>query len=107
MNVSIRTEGRRHYLIGDTYPYRAEIKAAGCNWDASAKAWWTGVRKVAEDLVAVLPTVVGGSGGQRAEGPGLRTLVKGKAEYKGRHYPFVTTWYGVKDGAQVARVLLV
>lgn len=51
-NITIQSEGRRHYLIGDTYPIRSEIKAAGCRWDGDRKAWWSGKREVAEGLVA-------------------------------------------------------
>ncbi len=51
-NIEIKSEGRRHYLIGDTYPIKNAIKAAGCNWDKDRGAWWTGKRDVAERLVA-------------------------------------------------------
>jgi hypothetical protein len=52
MSITIETRGRRHYLVGDTYPIRGAIKAAGCRWDAEAKAWWSGKRETAEALVA-------------------------------------------------------
>lgn len=52
MTIQIDTRGRRHYLVGDTYPVRAAIKDAGCKWDPDAKAWWTGKRETAEVLAA-------------------------------------------------------
>lgn len=52
MTIQIETRGRRHYLVGDTYPVRAAVKAAGCKWDGDARAWWTGKRETAERLVA-------------------------------------------------------
>lgn len=50
--ITIQSEGRRHYLIGDTYPIKNAIRGAGCNWDRDRGAWWTGKREVAEQLVA-------------------------------------------------------
>lgn len=51
-NIEIKSEGRRHYLVGDTYPIKNAIKAAGCNWDRDRYAWWTGKLEVAQKLVA-------------------------------------------------------
>ncbi len=50
--ITIQSEGRRHYLVGDTYPIKNAIRGAGCNWDRDRGAWWTGKREVAEQLVA-------------------------------------------------------
>lgn len=50
--ITIQTEGRRHYLVGDTYPIKSAIRAAGCKWDADKGAWWTGKRETAEALAA-------------------------------------------------------
>lgn len=52
MSITIETRGRRHYLIGNTYPIKGAIRAAGCKWDPEAGAWWTGKRETAEELVA-------------------------------------------------------
>ena len=52
MTITIETRGRRHYILGNTYPIRTAIKAAGCKWDSDAGAWWTGKRETAESLAA-------------------------------------------------------
>lgn len=54
MSIVIESEGRRHYLVGNTYPIKGAIKAAGCSWDPNRGAWWTGKREVAEQLLAGL-----------------------------------------------------
>jgi hypothetical protein len=60
MTVTIEKEGRRHYITGDTYPFRGKLKAAGCHWDAGRQAWWTSKRDVAEQLVATCNGLAGG-----------------------------------------------
>src|SRR5690606_26519871 len=52
MTITIKSEGRRHYLVGDTYPVKGAIRDAGCKWDRDRGAWWTGKRDVAEAIVA-------------------------------------------------------
>ncbi len=56
MTISITSEGRRHYLVGDTYPIKGAIRSAGCKWDPERKAWWTGKRETAESIVASVAT---------------------------------------------------
>jgi len=92
MAIEIRTEGRRHYLRGDTYPLKDALRAAGCKWDADAKAWWTGKRETAEQLAAQLgasssaaPSVETAERPQ-AQAPGLDATVAGRAQYKGKTY---------------------
>jgi hypothetical protein len=62
MTITIQSEGRRHYLIGDTYPIRSAVKSAGCKWDPDRKAWWTGKYETAEELLGNV-----GSGSIKAE----------------------------------------
>lgn len=52
MTITIQSEGRRHYLTGNTYPIKDAIRSAGCKWDRDRGAWWTGKREVAEALVS-------------------------------------------------------
>lgn len=54
MSVAITVEkvGRRHYIRGNTYPIKGELRGAGCKWDPDASAWYTGKADVAESLVA-------------------------------------------------------
>jgi hypothetical protein len=51
VTISIETRGRRHYLVGNTYPIKDAIRSAGCKWDAEARAWYSGKREIVEALV--------------------------------------------------------
>lgn len=52
MTIKIETRGRRHYVIGNTYPIRAELRGAGCKWDPDAQAWYSGKRETVESFAA-------------------------------------------------------
>lgn len=54
MPITIKTEGRRSYITGDTFPHRDALKDGGCHWDGEAKAWWIGSAAKAEALVAAI-----------------------------------------------------
>lgn len=85
MSISIETVGRRHYLRGNTYPIREQIRAAGCKWDAAEKAWYSGKRETAESVAG--STAADAPQQQTGrEAPGLDATVAGRAEYKGRTY---------------------
>jgi hypothetical protein len=49
--LQIKSNGRRHYIVGNTFSVKDALRAAGCRWDADEKAWWTGKKDVAEELV--------------------------------------------------------
>lgn len=57
MSITIQADGRRFYLVGETYPHKGAIKAAGCSWDPARGAWWTGKRDVAEAIVTAVAAV--------------------------------------------------
>lgn len=52
MNIQISSEGRRHYLTGNTYPIKDQLRSAGAHWDRDRGAWWTSKRDVAESFLA-------------------------------------------------------
>lgn len=52
MAITVSREGRRSYLMGDTYAVREQIRSAGGHWDADRKAWWVGSAETAEQLAA-------------------------------------------------------
>jgi hypothetical protein len=56
MSISIRIQGRRIYIAGETYPVKDQIRAIGAKWDADHKMWWVGLtaRAEAEQLAARL-----------------------------------------------------
>lgn len=80
--ISIQSEGRRHYLVGDTYALRDALRDAGAKWDPDHRAWWTGKKEVAEALVARLgatpdaPTVRRGTRRSRSPVAGYGALLE-------------------------------
>jgi len=89
MSIEIRSEGRRHYLIGDTYAIRDMIRSAGGKWDPERKAWWSGKRDVAETIAAKAgsaPAAAQSTERQERPPPGEDAIVAGRATYKGRTY---------------------
>lgn len=78
MALTIQQDGRRYYLMGNTYPIRDQLRDAGFHWDGEKRAWWTGERKKAEKIVSAT------QGKQVA--PGRYSTICGRAEYKGKTY---------------------
>jgi hypothetical protein len=50
MTITIDKQGRRYYLIGDTFLIKDVLRDKECRFDTVRKAWWTGKRDVAERL---------------------------------------------------------
>lgn len=92
--MELKTEGRRTYILGNTYPIKDQLRAAGCKWDGDRKAWWTGKREVAEQLVAKLNGTAAATTTPASPAPkeAYDGPVLGKAEYKGRQY--YVRWQG-------------
>lgn len=92
MSIQIQTEGRRTYLLGNTYPVRDQIRALGAHWDPDRKAWWTAKADEARQLVERLngaqaaPTASQSAASSKAPRDGLDSIVAGRATYKGRTY---------------------
>lgn len=99
--MELKTEGRRTYILGNTYPIKDQLRAAGCKWDSDRRAWWTGKRETAEELIAKLGTAAAAptvsptparfpnnNGSLRAVVPrdGMDSVVAGRCEYKGKTY---------------------
>jgi hypothetical protein len=84
MSIQTETAGRRTYIIGDTYPHREALRAAGAHWDADRRAWWIGSRSTAEALAASLAST--STSASTSNGPGRAGVVAGRARYKGRAY---------------------
>lgn len=86
-SITIESVGRRHYVRGNTYPIKDQLRAAGCKWDGAAKAWWTGKRDVAERFAGQAPSSSPGSDrGADRPAPGDDQIVAARAIYKGRTY---------------------
>jgi hypothetical protein len=86
MTITIQSEGRRHYLIGNTYPIKDAIRSAGCKRDGDRKAWWTGKYETAEKLVSEVSGSAKPAKGDEKKAPGLEAKVAGRATYKGKSY---------------------
>jgi hypothetical protein len=97
MTITIDKQGRRHYLIGDTYSVRNQLRDAGCHWDGDRKAWWTGDAATAQNLVGHT---------NRSNGNGERLndndKIEGRAKYKGRSY--ILVWSGQTKRGTAAKL---
>lgn len=90
MCIQIQKDGRRFYLVGNTFAIKDKLRAAGAHWDGDRKAWWTSKIDVAEQFTS-------GSSGEvpsRPEGDTLTedSKIAGKATYKGKQY--ILVWEG-------------
>lgn len=95
MGITVDVVGRRHYFRGDTYGVKDKLRAAGAHWDADERAWWIGKRDVAERLRAELVTKSTEQKASAEDAPKSdrqieavddRTVVRGRAWYKGKEY---------------------
>lgn len=75
----IERVGRRSYIVGDTYPHKAAIRAAGGHWDSARRAWWMGSADKAAALIARL-----GSSAPKASARYTK-LADGSWGLRGRH----------------------
>jgi len=85
--LTIETQGRRHYILGNTFAVKDKLRDAGCKFDGAKRAWYTGKRDRAERLVQQLSgSDEPKSAPQNSDAPGRDGTVAGKAKYKGRTY---------------------
>lgn len=102
-NITIQSEGRRHYLVGAPFAVKDRLRSAGCKWDGDKRAWWTGKRDLAEQLAAACSKSTTAPGGERAaEGLSEDDEIAGKARYKGREYLLV--WEGQTKRGRAAKL---
>lgn len=116
MTITIQSEGRRHYLVGDTYPIKSAIRDAGCKWDRERGAWWTGRRETAESLVsrvqsgavkavASFAKLDGGKWGVRVPGvPAVGSTVEVEGKY-GRKTVTIAAVVETRDGSSVCSIV--
>jgi hypothetical protein len=87
--LTIEKVGRRHYVIGNTYPVKDKLRAAGCSWDSDRKQWYTGKADLAEKIAALEIVDVE----PKTETVDLdAAVIIGRANYKGRAYYVLATW---------------
>ncbi|MGH8519853.1 MAG: hypothetical protein ACREU9_00105 [Gammaproteobacteria bacterium] len=101
--MELKTEGRRTYITGNTYPIRNQLRSIGAHWDADRKAWWTSKREAAQELLTKLGSAPVTTGAPEAE-EAYDGAVLGKAEYKGRQY--YVRWQGTTSrGTEAFRLV--
>ena len=99
--MTIKKEGRRYYLIGNTYAIRDRLKAAGCHWDPGRRAWWTGDRAVAECFTDESES--GAKANRESETVAPQTPIIGRAKYRDREY--YVLWEGwTRRGGRAAKL---
>lgn len=104
----VEREGRRSYIVGNTYPVKDALKAAGAHWDGDRRAWWLGDDADARALVerlgspAAAPTSTPAAAPAAPEGLSDDTKIAGKATYKGR--PYLLLWVGETRRGQAAKL---
>jgi hypothetical protein len=54
VSVSISREGRRSYILGETFALKGALKEAGAHWDSERRAWWMGSHADATALLGRL-----------------------------------------------------
>jgi hypothetical protein len=102
--ITVDSQGRRHYLRGNTYPIKNQLRDAGCKWDGAEKAWWTGKLEVAERFAgaAVAPAPKSDPGQRASEAVTDATVLLGRGEYKGR--PCLVLWLGRTSRGEAAKL---
>lgn len=51
MVLRVRSEGRKHFVVGQTYPYRGLLRRSGARWDPIRGSWWCKSRAEADEIV--------------------------------------------------------
>ncbi|MFQ3583237.1 MAG: hypothetical protein SNJ49_15230 [Chloracidobacterium sp.] len=84
--LTVRKQGSRIYVLGESYPYREQLRNLNCHWDSAARAWWVGVAKEVE-LMELIERI---NQGAEAAAPVSDNIdnqrVYGKVDYKERNY---------------------
>ena len=101
--ITTLTEGRRTYLIGNTYGIRDEIRAAGGHWDADRRAWWIGSGVGKQDDLRKLLAIPASRTASRTPDDPASIQVRGKARHRGRVY-FVR-WAGIAKRGYAMRLV--
>lgn len=106
--IILQTEGRRVYLLGNTYPVKDQIKSGGGKWDAQRGAWYVGVqRKALAEQLAGKATEGLQQRAQAEREDGISTsarVIKGRAEYQGKTYYVLAVGRSQADGKPYAKL---
>lgn len=94
MAISVQHEGRRFYLVGNTFPIKDQLRSCGAKWDADRRAWWTSKLDVAERFAGAEPAASSDAAPDSRPSDTLTddSRIAGKATYKGK--PYILVWEG-------------
>jgi hypothetical protein len=105
MAITLQTEARRIYFVGDTFAIKDKIKSLGGHWDGDRRAWWIGSGKTEEATQLIAACNAPASAVATSEKPKVSddSKVVAKAKYKGRTY--YVLWMGMtRSGTEKARL---
>ena len=87
---NLRTEGKRIYVEGNTFPVKDKLKSIGAKWDADARCWWIGTGKKADldQMLTEMPAPIATPVVPQHQSQGMtnETKIQGKATYNGKEY---------------------
>lgn len=93
--ITLQTDGRRVYFVGNTYAVRDALRNAGAHWDPQRKAWWTGKKSEAEEILASLTK----KAAEATDGinPSDK-VIRGRATYRGKTYYILAMGHSQSTG---------
>lgn len=100
--ITVERVGRRSYFIGNTYPIKDKLRAAGAHWDGDKRAWWIGDHAKAEALAGAGSSAAPEAGERNSDALSDDAKIAGKARYKGREYLLV--WEGETKRGYAAKL---
>lgn len=99
MTISVEKIGRRHYLIGNTYAIKDQLRGAKCRWDRDRRAWWTGKADVAEQFSG---STTDSNQNERVDLDAR--VIRARASYKGKSYYVLAHGISTKTGKEYAKL---
>lgn len=110
--VTIEKQGRRYYLVGNTYPVKDALRSAGAHWDRDRGAWWTSKSDVAQRFAAQATAKAEARSAAAAEGNkvaigGNTYPVRDQLRDLGGHWDAASkAWMVPASNAEAARALV-
>lgn len=106
--IEIKKEGRRFYLIGNTFQFKDRLRDNGAHWDADRRAWWTSKEEVAVAIFgAAAPASPAVSNGAVRPTETVSTadrVIRGRATYDGKTYYVLAIGESRSTGKRFAKL---
>lgn len=84
--IELRTEGRKTFFVGDTYPIRDKLSRFGCRFDNVKRMWWIHDQDVAVEILRDLRLPVQFAQSNEVQKIVDDTIIAGRVVYKGKMY---------------------